>query len=671
MSPSESVNLPQEDRLDRSDAYFSSTELAQRTDLLRHLTENSNLIPLVRGDEGIGKSTFISHLLELAPENWVTAEIDADVMLQPEALLANLARLFDLNDTGDHLMEDLALRFDDLRQDGYLPVIIVDDAHLLPEASIIALLRLHERGQNDNPLAQLLLFAEPEIDDLLKTPQLRVMNLQLLQLLDMPVFTKEQAECYLKHLLATEESMSIRPLSTVQIEKIYRDSGGLPGLIKQQAIALIDSYTKKTAKFELPEFLSIKMVLGGGAALIVVLLGLIYQDSINDIFSDGKDPAETTQKIQPQVDKVVPLELPEPTPEQPQKEQVASLIPDETITPEGEVQDLGQTIEAEPVAAEEEVKNQVPANESISQPQQVPITTQPEPAAEPKPSNKKEDVADRASVPSATAISVEDSPVEQDHKLQKQDAPQPNNIRAKPEGQKDKDVAEKPVSPAIQIEQKTEVSQVEQAQKKQQAKPSKPKVTTPAPKVKTKVALVQAKPKPSNPIAKVPVIPVEDRSSFVDKSRLSAPAPVEDRSTVLVKKEVPTVKSAQQSPSQEPKNPEVSTKTKVGRTRQNTSFNPMRESWIMKQRPASYTIQLVGLQDEEGISGFIRRYQLPGPVAYYRTFRNGKSWFPVLHGVYKDRKIANEAITKFPEKLKKSGVWLRTFGSVQKDIRAR
>ncbi|MEJ2529897.1 MAG: AAA family ATPase [Gammaproteobacteria bacterium] len=220
MSPSESANSPQNAGSQLPGTYHSSPELAQRTDLLRHLIENSNLIPLVKGAEGIGKSTFIRHLLELAPENWIAVEIAADVMLQPALLLANLARRFGLDDRGEELMERLVSHFDDLRHDGLLPVIIVDDAHLLPEASIIVLLRLHERGEGGSPLAQILLFAQPEIDNILKTPQLRVMNLQSLQMLDMPVFTLEQTERFLEHILSTGESKSPPLILPVQIEKI-------------------------------------------------------------------------------------------------------------------------------------------------------------------------------------------------------------------------------------------------------------------------------------------------------------------------------------------------------------------------------------------------------------------------------------------------------------------
>ena len=58
--------------------FFSSPELTQCTDLLRHLTENTDLIPLVKGDEGAGKTTLLFRFQSLAADNWSVCRIDAN-----------------------------------------------------------------------------------------------------------------------------------------------------------------------------------------------------------------------------------------------------------------------------------------------------------------------------------------------------------------------------------------------------------------------------------------------------------------------------------------------------------------------------------------------------------------------------------------------------------------
>jgi len=137
-----------------------------------------------------------------------------------------------------------------------------------------------------------------------------------------------------------------------------------------------------------------------------------------------------------------------------------------------------------------------------------------------------------------------------------------------------------------------------------------------------------------------------------------------------VKKEVPAVKLSSAPEAKPHKSPVYSGK-KPAKRPQAGSPGTLREDWLLKQKPSSYTIQLVGLQEEKGVKIFMRRHPLTGPVAYYRTKRNEKQWFPVLYGVFPNRERALQARDGLPENLRKSGAWLRTLGSVQKDIRAR
>ncbi len=60
----------------------------------------------------MGKTTFIRNLLSLAPENWIPVKVNADVMLQPDALLAYLADLFDQDDRSEQLFDDLISYFE-------------------------------------------------------------------------------------------------------------------------------------------------------------------------------------------------------------------------------------------------------------------------------------------------------------------------------------------------------------------------------------------------------------------------------------------------------------------------------------------------------------------------------------------------------------------------------
>lgn len=700
----ESANSSQDIRSERYDSYYSSPELAQRTDLLRHLTENSNLIPLVKGVEGIGKTTFIRHLLDLAPENWIPVEIDADVMLQPAALQATLARQFGLDDRGDDLLGRLVSRFDDLRHDGLLPVIIVDDAHLLPEASIIVLLRLHERGEGGSPLAQILLFAQPEIDDLLKTPQLRVMNLQSLQMLDLPVFTREQTERFLQHLLSVDGAIPSPPVSPVQIERIHRETGGLPGLIKQRAKALVGANQDKPAKPDPIEFISSRTALGGGVVLIFVLLALIYQDSINALFSGDEEPVAVTQDIRLPGDKVVPLELPdaqaepETTPEQTLPEPLPDIVQDEEISPEDIelVPEQPEETEETGESAEEGVGETALATPELPAEQQsTAITTQlppmtepapeaPEPAPEPEPEPKEATrQADQGVEPEPTAAVVGDTVTTQTTvpapgETQEERVASAADAISKPEVAVKQDKEQKaspaPVQPEsvpVRTGQRPVVPRGKHTADPQDSKPPTPKATAPITLTPARPQVVQSRATPPAPAAKTQVVPVEKRPSVLEEGGIREPAPVEERSTQLGRDDVPTVKSAPKPPNEEQNKPVLAPQATVSVSARAGAARLWREDWLLRQEATGFTIQLAGFQDEGAIPGFLRRHPLAGSIAYYRTTRKGRLWFPVLYGVYPDRQKANEALNRLPEKLRQSGVWIRAMDSVHKEISPR
>jgi DamX protein len=97
----------------------------------------------------------------------------------------------------------------------------------------------------------------------------------------------------------------------------------------------------------------------------------------------------------------------------------------------------------------------------------------------------------------------------------------------------------------------------------------------------------------------------------------------------------------------------------------------MREEWLLRQNPNAYTLQLVALGEEAGISRFLERFSLPGQAAYFRTMRQGKPWFSLLYGVYPDRQAALAARARLPAELQHSDVWPRSLASVQEEIRNR
>ncbi len=295
--------------------YFSLPELDQRLDLLFHLAENSDRIPLVKGDEGLGKTVMLDQLALRAQPNWRLCRVLADPMLQPEQLFSRIAQCAGASESNN--LDSLVRRFEDLLSEGVLVVVAVDDAHLLPVSTIIALLRLSERRVNGVPLVKVMLFAGPDIDEHLKTPQIQAMNLQSLQLLELPYFEKQQAKEFVSHLFSTHGvDLDSLQLDAMKVDHLIKESGGSPAIIESGVAAILAQSSGRefvetrglgTLLADLPG----PAMVGAGAVILLVLATLVYQDEINALFQEKGAEVDELPTISTTSETVVPLQLPQ------------------------------------------------------------------------------------------------------------------------------------------------------------------------------------------------------------------------------------------------------------------------------------------------------------------------------------------------------------------------
>ena len=94
-----------------------------------------------------------------------------------------------------------------------------------------------------------------------------------------------------------------------------------------------------------------------------------------------------------------------------------------------------------------------------------------------------------------------------------------------------------------------------------------------------------------------------------------------------------------------------------------------REPWLLKQNPQYFTIQVSGVSSEDHVISYIREHNLVNKAAYYKTDREGKEWFSLLHGSYEDKQAAIEASEKLSSSLGVKRPWIRSYQSVQTSIR--
>jgi DamX protein len=99
--------------------------------------------------------------------------------------------------------------------------------------------------------------------------------------------------------------------------------------------------------------------------------------------------------------------------------------------------------------------------------------------------------------------------------------------------------------------------------------------------------------------------------------------------------------------------------------------NMRRETWLLAQNPANYTIQLLGVRNEQSLLAFVADHRLDstGQAAYYRSRFKGGIWFPLVYGTYPTVDAARGAIAGLPQKIRKTSPWIRKMSAVHAEIR--
>jgi DamX protein len=83
-----------------------------------------------------------------------------------------------------------------------------------------------------------------------------------------------------------------------------------------------------------------------------------------------------------------------------------------------------------------------------------------------------------------------------------------------------------------------------------------------------------------------------------------------------------------------------------------------------------YVVQLLAAHTKSKVDRYAAVAGRSLPVYVYQTRRDGKPWYVVVAGPYRDRAAARAAIAGLPKGLREGQPWLRSVASMQADIHA-
>jgi DamX protein len=261
------------------EGYLLTAALSQRIDLIRHLIDFSRQIVLVMGDEGSGKTSLLHHLHATAAENWRVAKINADPMCDADAIIKRLSAEFDLHFTEHDDLERRVGGFNTFlataRRALLVPVVLVDDAHLLPADALLLLLRLAQ-PESEAPHLRVALFCDMRMTRLLGSPQLHAFKDSLTHTVEMAPFTLEDTTRYLATHWAAVDPDNDPILDESYVREVHVAGGGIPGRIKALVRTSLADSTTDTATAAEPSDARqppIGWAVAGGAVAMLLSIG--------------------------------------------------------------------------------------------------------------------------------------------------------------------------------------------------------------------------------------------------------------------------------------------------------------------------------------------------------------------------------------------------------------
>jgi len=689
-------SLQQDDRF-----LYLNPALTERLELLKHYTQYGNLLLIITGERGVGKSSLKQRFINTAPEEWQICEIQSHTMMDASLLLKQVAHGFNITETPldpSALYEVLSSQLDYMHQASYVPILIIDDAHELPKDALQALLYLAEHHSDQQTALRIILFCEPEIETMLEDPAIHSLKERVTHGMEIPALDESETAEYLRHRLAVAGLDGTSPFTPKLVHKIFKASAGLPAKINEYAHQnlLDDSEPFTPEEAELNNELinqgspfNFRNILLGGFALILLAAGLFFQNDINRLF---EEPAEITTETE--IEKKT--EAPVLSPITPDTKTTAETPPAEQKTIEFALNEKPKDkIEPETVKATTINKASTALKLSSINPNPIPASKQ------------------------RQIISVSGAGF---HKRQK--------VKVSWTG-KEKILADAQVNitsetymnlilnvgmqtdtwdvtvidPLRNIESNT-ISFNVVATNKEKAKPKRLTENKTISEPSTKPLQIQKthgsglygqnwiKQQNKNHFT-LQLLGTHNKNTlpaYLKKFSLTADAAIfktkrdnKDWFT-LIYNHYPTKAAAQTAAKQLPKGitkpwvrsfasilPSLSATSSVKTLATKTpviSSPPTnnQEGWLWSQDPSHYTLQLAAGTDKKAIQAFIKRYKLEGKAVYFHRRRDGKDWYILVHGSYASYSTAKQAISKLPAAVQKAKPWARSFGAIHAEL---
>lgn len=186
-----------------TDFFFSGSQRGGILTALLHVAGHEEGIAIAVAEVGSGKTLLARLLISQLPATVDTVYL-ANPCFNRDEIIAAISRDMGLPALSQSTEENLSRLHRELMRrhaQGRRVLLVIDEAHAMPSESIEEVRMLSNLETDRHKLVNIILFGQPELDELLADRKLRQVRDRVTHRIELPPLTPDEAEAYVDHRL--------------------------------------------------------------------------------------------------------------------------------------------------------------------------------------------------------------------------------------------------------------------------------------------------------------------------------------------------------------------------------------------------------------------------------------------------------------------------------------